>query len=100
MAQKQWRAIALLLLVFALSSFFLTACSRQGTVSSSSSDNTPQAPACAEGSTVKTEATAFGQTCIALKKGSSLKIMQDQVTVHIFDYGQWDGNTAKPETPS
>lgn len=101
MIHKQWRAIALLLVVFALGSILLAACTRPGTASTNTnaaSSNTPQAASCPQGDTVKTGLTTFEQTCITLTKGSSLKIVQDQTTVHIFDYGQWDGNTAKPET--
>lgn len=102
MIRKQWRAIACFLAIFALGSVLLAACSRPGTASTSSStasSNTPAAASCPAGDTVKTGLTSFEQTCITLTKGSSLKIAQDQTTVHIFDYGQWDGNTAKTETP-
>lgn len=94
--------MTLLLVVFAFGSILLAACTRPGTASTSSGstgNTTPQAASCAEGDTVKTGLTTFEQDCITLKKGSSLKIVQDQVTVHIFDYGQWNGNTPAPETP-
>lgn len=105
MIHKQWRAIAFLLVVFALGSILLTACTRPGTASTGSStttttgSNTSQPASCPEGDTVKTGLTAFEQTCITLKKGSSLKITQSQTTVHIFAYGQWSGTAAKPESP-
>jgi plastocyanin len=45
---------------------------------------------------VKTSVNNFEQSCITLKKGDTLKIVQDQTSFHIFDYGQWNGNTQQP----
>lgn len=120
MAKKQWRTLALLLAVFALSSLLLGACSRATPVasssnsssntsgSSSSSTSTPSSSsspstspsasggACTAGTTVKTSVNNFEQSCITLKKGETLKIVQDQTSFHLFDYGQWNGNTQQP----
>ena len=109
MAKKQWRTLALFLAVFALGSLLLVACSRPGTASSSnnsggSSANTGSTPSssssntgsCATGTTVKTSTNNFEQTCITLKKGDTLKLVQDQTSFHEFDYGQWNGNTQQP----
>src|SRR5581483_2601563 len=110
MAKKQWRTLALFLAVFALGSLLLVACSRPGTASSSNngggtSANTGSTPSsstssntgsCPTGTTVKTSAQAFEQACITLKKGDTLKLVQDQTSFHEFDYGQWNGNTQQP----
>ncbi len=108
MAKKQWRTLALFLAVFALGSLLLAACSRPGTASSSnnsgssggttSSSSTPSTGgSCSAGTTVKTSANNFEQSCITLKKGDTLKLVQDQTSFHQFDYGQWNGNTQQPE---
>lgn len=126
MAKKQWRTLVLLLVVFALSSLLLAACSRTSTAGSGSPVGTTSANAgtspsavtgtstdtsstppsssspststgsCAAGTTVKTSVNNFEQSCITLKKGDTLKIVQDQTSFHIFDYGQWNGNTQQP----
>src|SRR5215469_5887982 len=101
MAHKQWRTLALMLTAFALGSVLLAACIRPGAASSSSStSSTPAASACASGTTVKTNTNNFEQTCIALSKGDKLTVAQDQTSFHILDFGQWNGTTAVPATPS
>lgn len=120
MAKIQLRALALFLLVFAFGSILLVACARPGTTStannssSSSSSNSSSSSSnsnsgssassssssssgpCTSGDTVKTSTTNFEQSCITLKKGATLKIVQDQTSFHILDYGQWSGSSAQP----
>lgn len=102
MTKKQWRTLALLLAVFALSSLLLVACSRPGAAgsgnsgSTSSSSPSPSSSSCATGTTVKTSTNNFEQSCITLKKGDTLKLVQDQTSFHQFDYGQWNGTTQQP----
>ncbi|HEU5374310.1 MAG TPA: hypothetical protein VFV38_02640 [Ktedonobacteraceae bacterium] len=119
MASKQLRVLALFLAAFALGSILLVACARPGTTSATTGGNNASTSAspspsssnngssnsgssgpCTSGTTVKTGTTTFEQTCIALKKGDTLKIVQDQTSFHILDYGLWNGNSAQPETPS
>jgi plastocyanin len=49
---------------------------------------------------VKTGTSTFEQTCITLSKGGTLKLVQDQTSYHIFDYGQWNGSTPQQQTPA
>ena|SRR5437879_10513851 len=104
MNKKHLRTLALLLAAFALSSMLLMACSRPGTASTgngSGNASTPSAPggngSCPAGDTVKTGTSSFEQPCITLTKGGTLKLVQDQTSYHIFDYGQWNGTTAAPQ---
>ena len=101
MAKKQLRTLTLLLAAFALGSLLLVACARPGSPtassgnggsSSSSSSNTASCPA---GDTVQTGATTFEQSCITLSKGGTLKITPAQASLHILDYGQWNGGSAQ-----
>jgi plastocyanin len=102
MAKKQLRTLTLLLASCALVSILLVACARPGTVSSSnsgsaSSSSSGSSSSCASGDTVKTNTNNFEQSCIALKKGGTLKVVQDQTSFHILDYGLWNGSSAAPE---
>jgi plastocyanin len=105
MAKKQWRTLTLLLAAFALGSLLLVACARPGSPaassggsSSSSSSSSSNTGSCPTGDTVKTGVSSFEQTCITLSKGGTLKIVQDQTSFHIFDYGQWNNGTAQTAT--
>lgn len=115
MAKKHLRTLTLLLAAFALGSILLMGCSRPGTASSNNSSSTSSASAsspgssgtstsstgggsCASGDTVKTSTNTFEQTCITLKKGGTLKVVQDKTSFHILDYGQWNGSSAQPAT--
>lgn len=105
MAKKHLRKLTLLLAVFALGSLLLVACARPGTASSnnnggsaSTSSTSTTASSCPTGTTVKTSTSDFEQPCITLSKGDTLKVVQDQTSFHILDYGQWNGTTAAPAT--
>ena len=104
MVKKHLRTLALLLAVFAFGSMLLIACARPGTAStssssaSSSSNSSSSSSSCQAGDTVKTGTSSFEQTCIALTKGGTLKVVQDQTSYHILDYGQWNGTTAQPQS--
>lgn len=113
MAKKHMRMLALFLAVFAFGSLLLVACARPGTptASSNSSSGSPTASAtssspssggsgggsCPSGTTVKTSVSNFEQSCITLSKGATLKVVQDQTSYHILDYGQWSGSTQQPQ---
>lgn len=102
MAKKHLRTLALLLTVFALGSLLLVACARPGTASSNnnssaSSSSSSSAASCPSGTTVKTSTSDFEQSCITLSKGATLKVVQDQTSYHVLDYGQWNGTTAAPQ---
>ena len=103
MVKKHFRTLALLLAAFALGSMLLMACARPGTASSSngassSSSSSSSSGSCPTGDTVKTGTNNFEQSCIALTKGGTLKVVQDQTSFHILDYGQWNGTTAQPQS--
>ena len=106
MAKKQLRTVTLLLAAFALGSILLIGCARPGTASTSTSNassspsSSSSSGSCPSGDTVKTSTDAFEQACITLAKGATLKVVQDQTSFHILDYGQWNGSTAQPATPA
>lgn len=105
MAKKHLRTLALLLAAFAFGSVLLIGCARQGTAGTGTNTGSSSTPSgsnssCASGTTVKTSTNAFEQSCITLTKGDTLKIVQDQTSYHIFDFGQWNGSTAQPQTPA
>ncbi|MGH2510075.1 MAG: cupredoxin domain-containing protein [Ktedonobacteraceae bacterium] len=112
MAKKQLRALALLLAALAFGSIVLMACARPGagTANATSTTGPSSAPtsaptttqplSCPTGTTVKTGATTFEDACITLSKGSTLQIVQDVRSFHELDYGQWNGTSASPATPS
>ena len=106
MTKKHLRTLALLVAAFALSSMLLMACARPGTASTSSnngssSSSSSSSGSCPTGDTVKTGTNSFEQTCITLAKGATLKVVQDQQSYHILDYGKWNGTTAAPQaTPA
>jgi plastocyanin len=103
MTKKHLRTLALLLAVFALGSMLLMGCSRPGVASTGgssgngSSSSSGSSNSCPSGDTVKTGTSTFEQSCITLAKGGTLKIVQDQTSYHIFDYGQWQGTTAQKQ---
>lgn len=105
MAKKQLRTLTLLLAAFALGSMLLVACARpgsptasSGSSASSSSSSSSSTGSCPTGDTVKTGTNTFEQSCITLSKGGTLKVVQDQTSFHILDYGQWNGGSAQPAT--
>jgi plastocyanin len=101
MARKQWRTWPLLLAACALGSILLVACIRPGTASTGgSSASTPAAAACPSGTTVKTGSNDFEQSCITLAKGASLTVTPDQASLHILDFGQWNGSSAVAASPA
>jgi plastocyanin len=102
MVRQQWRTLPLLLAAFALGSILLVACIRPGTASTggSSSSSSSAASSCPSGTTVKTGTNDFEQTCITLAKGASLTVTPDQASLHILDYGQWNGNSAVAASPT
>lgn len=107
MAKKHLRTLALFLAAFALGSMLLMACARPGTASTGSSSNSGSSSSssgssgsCPSGDTVKTGTSSFEQSCITLTKGTTLKVVQDQTSYHILDYGQWNGSSAQPQTPA
>ncbi|HEY0757460.1 MAG TPA: hypothetical protein VGD98_26145 [Ktedonobacteraceae bacterium] len=108
MLKKHLRTLGLLLATLTLGSMLLMACARPGVAStntaaggsSPTTSSSSGSGSCASGDTVKTGTSSFEQTCITLTKGGTLKIVQDQQSYHIFDYGQWNGTTAAPQTPA
>ncbi|HXR64483.1 MAG TPA: hypothetical protein VN729_01055 [Ktedonobacteraceae bacterium] len=102
MTKKHLRTLALLLTTFALGSMLLMACARPGTASTSnnngsSSSSSSSNSSCTSSDTVKTGTSTFEQSCVTFAKGGTLKVVQDQQSYHILDYGQWNGSTAAPQ---
>jgi plastocyanin len=105
MTKKHLRTLALLLATFALGSMLLIACARPGTASTSSnsgpSSSSNSSSSCTSSDTVKTGTNNFEVPCVTFAKGGTLKVVQDQQSYHILDYGQWNGTTAAPQaTPA
>lgn len=104
------RTLALLLAAFVLGSLILMACARPGASTANATAGPSSAPtsvptptqplSCPTGTTIKTGVTTFEQPCITLSKGDTLQLVPDVASFHQLDYGQWNGSTAIPETPS
>jgi plastocyanin len=95
-----------LLLALGLTSILLVACGRSA--SAADSTNHGSGSQGGKGSSggssatveVHTNSTNFTQPSVTLKKGDSLKIVNDASVVHIISLGTWENGTAKPEQES
>ncbi|GCE48931.1 cupredoxin domain-containing protein [Thermosporothrix hazakensis] len=81
--------IAVLLCLSALS-LLIVACGSN--TSASSKPNQPTEP-----NTVHMSDLQFSPTTITIKKGESIKLVNDVVVTHIISNGTWDNGTAKPK---
>jgi plastocyanin len=93
MNRKQWRVLGMFLVIFALSSLLLAACSSQGTPTQGTPTGTGSGSGnCANG-TVHTLATTFQESCVNVAKGSSLQVVPTVQSLHILTNGSWvNGN--------
>jgi plastocyanin len=83
------------LLLLAVGSIVLAACTRPGTAPSAS-DNTSgpsQDASASSGGTVHMGASTFVQTTVTIKKGSSLTLINDAATLHVIQNGTWDSDS-------
>ena len=99
MNSKRLKILLMFLVVLALSSIFLAACTRPGTISTTTG-STPTAGSnsgggsgsssggCASG-TVHLDASNFIQKCVNISKGSKVTLIDDVQVLHIITNGQW-----------
>lgn len=99
MNSKRLKILVMFLAILALGSIILAACSRPGTVTSTTG-STPTASSsgggggggggggCASG-TVHMDASNFVQKCVNISKGSKVKLVDDVQVLHIITNGQW-----------
>lgn len=93
MDRKQRRILGMFLVIFALSTLLLAACSSQGTPTQATPTSSGGGSGnCANG-TVHTLATTFQESCVNVAKGSSLQVVPTVQSLHILTNGSWvNGN--------
>ena len=100
MNSNRLRVLLTFLVVLALGSILLAACSRPGTVPITGTTPTTSGgggggggvPGCASG-TVHMDSTNFVQKCVNVKKGSKVTLVDDVQVLHIITNGQWVSGT-------
>jgi plastocyanin len=113
MQSKYLRTVSFLLVMLALGSIVVAACTRPGTTASGSStpassgSSTPTASSgspttpsnCAAG-TAHTLVSSFEESCADVAKGGQLRIIPAVQSVHILDTGSWvNGNPVPMNEP-
>ncbi len=97
MNHNQLRVLAMLLGIFTLGSFLLASCSSQGTTIGSTTANSGSNGNCANG-TVHTLATTFQEACVNVAKGSKLRVVPVDSSLHILANGSWVNGAQVPMT--
>jgi plastocyanin len=102
MNSKLFRVVGMILVVLALGSILLAACSRPGVNVGNNGGNLGTTPTsggsangCATG-TVHTLATTFQESCVNVAKGSSLMVVPAATSFHILANGSWVGTNQQP----
>ncbi len=104
MNSKRLKILVMFLIVLALGSVILAACSRPGTVPITGT--TPTATSggggvtgCASG-TVHMDSTNFVQKCVNISKGSKVTLVDNVQVLHIITNGMWvNGNPQLAKEP-
>ncbi len=97
MNSKRLKILIMFLAILALGSILLAACSRPGTIITTTG-TTPTAGSgggaggCAIG-TVHMSASNFTQKCVNISKGSKVTLVDDVQVLHIITNGQWVNDT-------
>jgi len=101
MSSKQLKIVVVFLAILAISSILLAACSRPGTVSTTTG-TTPTASGsgssgggvagCASG-TVHMDSSNFVQKCVNISKGSQVTLIDDVPVLHIITNGTWSNGS-------
>jgi plastocyanin len=115
MLSKHLRTASFILILLAIGSVVVAACSRPGTVASGSSTPTPSssggatatvssgattAPGSCASGTVHTLISSFQESCADVAKGGQLRIIPSVTSVHILDTGSWmNGNPVPMNEP-
>lgn len=102
MNSNQLRVLVTFLVVLALGSILLAACSRPGTVPITGTTPTTSGgggggggggvAGCASG-TVHMDSTNFVQKCVNISKGSKVTLIDDVQVLHIITNGMWVNST-------
>ena len=100
MNSNRLRVLVTFLVVFALGSILLAACSRPGTTSIAGTTPTTSGgggggggvAGCASG-TVHMDSTNFVQKCVNISKGSKVTLIDDVQVLHIITNGKWVSGT-------
>jgi plastocyanin len=106
MSDRRVRVLITILAALAVSSIIFAACSRPGTITSSTASSGTSTPSssggggtgangCANG-TVHMGPTTFLQSCANVTKGSTLNLVDDGQYVHILVNGSWVNSNAQP----
>ena len=99
MNSKRLKILIMFLAILALGSILLAACSRPGTIITTTG-TTPTAGSgggaggCAIG-TVHMSASNFTQKCVNISKGSKVTLVDDVQVLHIITNGQWVNDAAQ-----
>ena len=101
MNSKRLKILLMFLVVLALGSILLAACTRPGTITATTG-STPTAGSgsggggggggCASG-TVHMDSSNFVQKCVNISKGSKVTLVDDVQVLHIITNGQWVNDT-------
>lgn len=91
------KILVMFLVVLALGSILLAACSRPGTIPITGTTPTPGGggggvAGCASGA-VHMDATNFLQKCVNISKGSKVTLIDDVQVLHIITNGTWANGT-------
>src|SRR5579884_2660769 len=107
MSDKAGKLLIATVILLALGSVLLVACSPVASASrdgSSQSTSTPAASVNKSGAAVHMNDTNFEESSVTLSKGGSLTLVDDSASVHIIQNGTWDNGIvqagAEPGAPS
>ena len=99
MNSNRLKILVTFLVVLALGSILLAACSRPGTTPITGTTPTTgggggggDVPGCASG-TVHMDSTNFVQKCVNISKGSKVTLIDDVQVLHIITNGKWASGT-------
>ncbi len=76
---------------------FVAACGRGATVSAPTSTPTSSSSGSGNAAEVHMGVQSFLQSSVTIKKGASLKLINDASDVHLISLGQWVNGSPKPE---
>jgi plastocyanin len=101
MNSKRLKILVMFLVILALGSILLAACTRPGAITTTtgttptaSSSGGGGAGGCASG-TVHMSSSNFVQNCVNISKGSKVTLVDDVQVLHIITNGQWVNDNPK-----
>ncbi len=106
MHNKPVKLLAIVLMLLALASVSLAACTRPGTTAAVGSNGSSpnSAPGTGSGGASTSEVhmgdSNFIQSTVTIKKGDSLNLIDDSSAPHIIQNGTWNNGTAQPAKES